>query len=187
MHQGLIIAYKFFIVISFPFTTYYNFAVHYINVFPFFSNKFMVLPLSEIMVLPLCVIVVLSLHVILSEFLKENVVNHHVHWELSRISPTPFWSQHLTHYYIIVINTLWYQINYWHISEDRTKARFVRHYGTQKKGLIINLYEGNQDHWIDVQVFNTAGLSRPSGANYLITNYKGKLCNVCYTVSASRL
>ncbi|KAK7485066.1 hypothetical protein BaRGS_00023705 [Batillaria attramentaria] len=64
-----------------------------------------------------------------------------------------------------------FQINWWIWGEDRLFTRFVRHYGTTLGGTVIGLPDPNGDYWVDVQVFNSAGLSRPSGHAYLNTNY----------------
>ncbi|KAL8624627.1 hypothetical protein ACOMHN_045162 [Nucella lapillus] len=88
---------------------------------------------------------------------------------------------------------LGYQINWWHWGgrgencdgfEKREVIRFIRHYGTDTQGVVIGLF-ANDNYWVNVQVFNTAGLSRPSGCNYLNTNYEAPLHYPEYTRVAS--
>ena len=69
-----------------------------------------------------------------------------------------------------------HQLNWWHWGEDNDREiiKFIRHYGPEKSGTIIGLF-ANDDYWVDVQVFNSAGLSRPSGRAYLNTNYEGMI------------
>ncbi|XP_025080702.1 contactin-like [Pomacea canaliculata] len=65
---------------------------------------------------------------------------------------------------------LGYQVNYWLITETMITSWYYRQYGEAQEAVIIGL-KGNGDYWVNVQVFNSAGLSRPSGDFYLNPYY----------------
>ena len=77
------------------------------------------------------------------------------------------------------------QMNWWHwdygkkcedTEQNRALIHFKRVYGTARQGTIIGLNGGDM-YWVTVQVMNGAGLSGPSGCNYLLTN---DVCKLMY-------
>ncbi|XP_076455516.1 contactin-like [Babylonia areolata] len=78
---------------------------------------------------------------------------------------------------------LGYQLNWWPWGgkgencdgfQNREIIRFIRVYGQDRQGVIIGLF-ANGNYWVTVQVFNSAGLSRPSGCNHMNSNFEAPL------------
>ncbi|XP_041371548.1 contactin-like [Gigantopelta aegis] len=64
-----------------------------------------------------------------------------------------------------------YQINWWLDDKNHTyaRAKYIRHYGNVTQGIVIGLQHVT-DYWVNVQVYNGAGLSNPS-ENYWVSTY----------------